>query len=110
FLARMLQSLSIDVAVFLLSIAAAQTSAQFSQGRAAKNWRAAASIGFADLRPLHCCYNGGLPGVPREYSGFPEDGKCAAVRLPRIWYKGVGTLTYTIKSPAEFTGRRRMRS
>jgi hypothetical protein len=37
--------------------------------------REAASIGFADPKPLHYYYNGGLAGVPREWAGFLEDWK-----------------------------------
>ena len=41
-----------------------------------QSWiRAAASIGFTDPKPLHYYHNGGLAGVPREYSGFLEDWK-----------------------------------
>ena len=37
--------------------------------------RLAAGIGFADPRPLHCYYNGGLVGVPAEHAGFLEAWK-----------------------------------
>jgi hypothetical protein len=41
-----------------------------------QSWiRAAASIGFADPKPLYYYHNGGLAGVPREYSEFLEDWK-----------------------------------
>ncbi len=37
--------------------------------------RLAAGIGFADPRPLHCYYNGGLVGVSAEHAGFLEAWK-----------------------------------